>query len=47
MIKNELTKTDLKTHDFYFDLPKELIAQHAYENATKQGLWSSTEKRRA
>lgn len=28
MIKNELKQTDLKTSDFYFDLPTELIAQH-------------------
>lgn len=38
MIKNELTKTDLKTHDFYFDLPKELIAQHAYEKRDEARL---------
>ena len=31
MIRNELTKTDLKTSDFNFDLPEELISQHAYE----------------
>lgn len=31
MIKNELSKTSLKTQDFYFDLPKELIAQHPVE----------------
>ena len=28
MIKNELSKTDLKTSDFGFELPPELIAQH-------------------
>ena len=27
-IRNELAKTDLKTSDFYYDLPEELIAQH-------------------
>ncbi|MBE6594562.1 MAG: tRNA preQ1(34) S-adenosylmethionine ribosyltransferase-isomerase QueA [Ruminococcaceae bacterium] len=27
-IRNALTKTDLKTSDFYYDLPEELIAQH-------------------
>ena len=27
MIKNDLPKTDLKTKDFYYDLPPELIAQ--------------------
>ncbi len=27
MIKNDLPKTELKTSDFYYDLPKELIAQ--------------------
>jgi len=31
MIKNELSKTDLKTSDFNFDLPPELIAQHPSE----------------
>lgn len=31
MIKNELKATDLKTSDFWFDLPKELIAQHPAE----------------
>ncbi len=38
MIKNELTKTDLKTHDFYFELPSELIAQHAYEKRDEARL---------
>ncbi len=28
IIVNEKTKTDLKTSDFYYDLPEELIAQH-------------------
>ena len=27
MIDNVKPKTDLSTHDFYYDLPKELIAQ--------------------
>ncbi|MBO4216771.1 MAG: tRNA preQ1(34) S-adenosylmethionine ribosyltransferase-isomerase QueA [Clostridia bacterium] len=31
MIKNETAETDLKTSDFYYDLPKELIAQHPAE----------------
>lgn len=31
MIKNELRPTELKTSDFNFDLPKELIAQHPSE----------------
>ena len=31
MIKNNLSDTNLKTSDFYFDLPKELIAQHPVE----------------
>lgn len=31
MIKNELSATELKTSDFGFDLPKELIAQHPCE----------------
>ena len=28
IIINEKAKTDLKTADFYYDLPEELIAQH-------------------
>ena len=31
MIKNDLSKTELKTSDFNFDLPQELIAQHPCE----------------
>ncbi len=31
MIKNNLVNTNLKTSDFYYDLPKELIAQHPCE----------------
>ena len=31
MIKNELSKTELKTSDFYYDLPSELIAQTPIE----------------
>lgn len=31
MITNERIKTDLRTKDFYYDLPKELIAQHPSE----------------
>ena len=31
MIKNELTPTGLKTSDFSFELPEELIAQHPTE----------------
>ena len=31
MIKNVLPKTDLKTRDFYYDLPEELIAQTPIE----------------
>lgn len=38
MIKNELTQTDLKTHDFYFELPEELISQHAYEKRDEARL---------
>ena len=30
-IKNTLPKTDLRTADFYYDLPEELIAQHPME----------------
>ena len=30
-IRNQLTKTDLQTADFYYDLPEELIAQHPME----------------
>ena len=32
-IKNTLPKTDLRTADFYYDLPEELIAQHPMESA--------------
>ena len=28
IIRNEMCTTDLKTSDFYYDLPQELIAQH-------------------
>ena len=38
MIRNELTKTDLKTSDFGFDLPEELISQHAYEKRDEARL---------
>lgn len=31
MIKNELYHTDLKTSDFYYDLPQKLIAQTPVE----------------
>lgn len=31
IIVNEKVKTDLKTSDFYYDLPEELIAQHPLE----------------
>ena len=31
MIVNERTATDLRTSDFYYDLPEELIAQHPTE----------------
>ncbi len=31
VIVNEKTKTELKTSDFYYDLPQELIAQHPME----------------
>lgn len=31
MIKNDLPKTELKTKDFYYELPKELIAQSPIE----------------
>ena len=30
-IKNSLPETDLRTADFYYDLPQELIAQHPME----------------
>ncbi len=30
-IRNKLEKTELCTHDFYYDLPEELIAQHPLE----------------
>ena len=38
MIRNELTKTDLKTSDFGFELPEELISQHAYEKRDEARL---------
>ena len=31
MIINERSHTELKTSDFYYDLPEELIAQHPCE----------------
>ena len=31
MIKNELPKTELRLSDFYYDLPKEMIAQTPVE----------------
>lgn len=31
LIRNEMTATDLKTSDFFYDLPEELIAQHPME----------------
>ncbi len=31
MIENKRTETNLETHDFYYDLPEELIAQHPAE----------------
>ncbi len=31
LIRNEMTVTDLKTSDFFYDLPEELIAQHPME----------------
>ena len=30
-IRNQLSPTDLKTSDFYYDLPEERIAQHPME----------------
>ncbi len=38
MIKNNLTKTDLKTSDFYYDLPERLIAQHPTEKRDEARL---------
>lgn len=38
MVKNELKKTELKTSDFYFDLPAELIAQHPTEQRDEARL---------
>ena len=34
IIRNTLSPTDLKTADFYYDLPEERIAQHPMENGT-------------
>ncbi len=38
MIKNDLTETNLKTSDFYYDLPEELIAQHPTEKRDEARL---------
>lgn len=38
MIKNTLKDTTLKTSDFYFDLPEELIAQHPTEKRDEARL---------
>ena len=38
MIKNNLTKTDLKTADFDYDLPEALIAQHPTEKRDEARL---------
>lgn len=38
MIKNELKETTLRTSDFYFDLPEELIAQHPTEKRDEARL---------
>lgn len=38
MIKNELKQTDLKTSDFRYDLPQELIAQHPTEQRDEARL---------
>ena len=38
MIKNDLTKTELKTSDFYYDLPESLIAQHPTEKRDEARL---------
>ncbi len=38
MIKNNLTETDLKTSDFYYDLPERLIAQHPTEKRDEARL---------
>lgn len=38
MIKNELKPTELKTADFHYDLPEELIAQHPSEKRDEARL---------
>lgn len=38
VIINEKAKTDLKTSDFYYDLPEELIAQHPAEKRDESRL---------
>ena len=38
MIKNERSHTELKTSDFYYDLPEELIAQHPCAERDKSRL---------
>ena len=37
-IVNEKPRTDLKTSDFYYDLPEELIAQHPAEKRDESRL---------
>jgi len=38
VIKNQLPETELKTSDFYYDLPQELIAQHPMEKRDESRL---------
>ena len=38
MIKNDLKPTELKTSDFHYDLPEELIAQHPSEKRDEARL---------
>ena len=40
MIINERASTDLRTSDFYYDLPEELIAQHIHDKYP--GQWEPT-----
>ena len=38
VIINEKTQTDLKTSDFFYELPEELIAQHPAEKRDESRL---------
>ena len=41
VIINQKPQTDLRTSDFFYDLPQELIAQHLHPKYP--GLWEPTD----